>query len=156
MNPNISPDQFEVPPAKRQKLVGNPRGVTPLASHSRHRSGSIQSLATIPDEVVASPGEKSVSPTATKSRRVRTGCLTCRERHLKCDEAAPDCLNCRKSNRECKRGVRLNFIDVQVRDPPLLPPTPDWAGELSLAMAVLRHVSLCRVWRLTFSSAIPG
>lgn len=127
MNPNITPDQFEAPPAKRQKLVG-PRGVTPLAGHSRHRSSSIQSLATIPDET-ASPGEKPVSPTATKSRRVRTGCLTCRERHLKCDEATPDCLNCRKSSRECKRGVRLNFIDVQVRDPPLIPPTPDWAGK---------------------------
>lgn len=32
-----------------------------------------------------------------KSRRVRTGCLTCRERHLKCDEALHRCQNCRKS-----------------------------------------------------------
>ncbi|KAL2159494.1 hypothetical protein VTH06DRAFT_2499 [Thermothelomyces fergusii] len=29
-------------------------------------------------------------PAAAKSKRVRTGCLTCRERHLKCDEGAPD------------------------------------------------------------------
>ncbi|KAI1266988.1 hypothetical protein F5Y18DRAFT_353870 [Xylariaceae sp. FL1019] len=49
-----------------------------------------------------------------KSKRVRTGCLTCRERHLKCDEEWPDCRNCRKSNRECKRGIRLNFIEVKV------------------------------------------
>ncbi|KAK8105078.1 C6 zinc finger domain-containing protein [Apiospora kogelbergensis] len=58
-----------------------------------------------------------------KSRRVRTG-----ERHLKCDEATPDCLNCRKSNRECKRGVRLNFIDLTCKEPPiLLPPTDEWS-----------------------------
>ncbi|KAI0482960.1 hypothetical protein GGR56DRAFT_663633 [Xylariaceae sp. FL0804] len=63
----------------------------------------------------------------TKSRRVRTGCLTCRERHLKCDEAMPDCRNCRKSNRECKRGVRLNFIDMTCKKPPYIPPTAEWA-----------------------------
>ncbi|TLS28609.1 hypothetical protein PpBr36_01416 [Pyricularia pennisetigena] len=64
---------------------------------------------------------------ANKPRRVRTGCLTCRERHLKCDEGTPDCLNCRKSNRECKRGVRLNFIDVQVKSPPYIPSTAEWS-----------------------------
>ncbi|KAI0022503.1 hypothetical protein F4780DRAFT_176644 [Xylariomycetidae sp. FL0641] len=62
-----------------------------------------------------------------KSRRVRTGCLTCRERHLKCDEGTPDCINCRKSNRECKRGVRLNFIDMTCKEPPYIPPTDEWA-----------------------------
>ncbi|KIW01853.1 uncharacterized protein PV09_06702 [Verruconis gallopava] len=65
------------------------------------------------------------SPTS-KPRRVRTGCLTCRERHLKCDEAQPVCQNCRKSNRQCKRGVRLNFIDTQVRTPPRMAPVRDW------------------------------
>lgn len=69
----------------------------------------------------------SASPAAGKSKRVRTGCLTCRERHLKCDEGLPECNNCRKSNRECRRGIRLNFIDVQVKDPPCVPPTADWS-----------------------------
>ena len=63
---------------------------------------------------------------ASKPRRVRTGCLTCRERHLKCDEAQPLCQNCRKSNRQCKRGVRLNFIDTTVRQPPIMTPIHDW------------------------------
>jgi hypothetical protein len=53
-----------------------------------------------------------------KSKRVRTGCLTCRERHLKCDEALPRCQNCSKSGRTCKRGVRLNFIDTQTLPSP--------------------------------------
>lgn len=60
-----------------------------------------------------------------KPKRVRTGCLTCRERHLKCDEGLPTCLNCRKSSRECKRGVRLNFIDTQCEAPPKLAPNDD-------------------------------
>jgi hypothetical protein len=57
-----------------------------------------------------------------KSKRVRTGCLTCRERHLKCDEASPRCQNCQKSDRQCKRGIRLNFIDTQVAAPPYIVP----------------------------------
>lgn len=65
---------------------------------------------------------------ADKPKRVRTGCLTCRERHLKCDEGLPNCQNCRKSSRECKRGVRLNFIDTTVKSKHIIPPTNDWKG----------------------------
>lgn len=62
---------------------------------------------------------RSVAKTGkSKSRRVRTGCLTCRERHLKCDEALGRCQNCRKSDRVCRRGIRLNFIDTQTVTPP--------------------------------------
>lgn len=64
----------------------------------------------------------SVHTAVSKPRRVRTGCLTCRERHLKCDEALPRCQNCQKSDRLCKRGVRLNFIDTQVAAPPYAAP----------------------------------
>lgn len=60
----------------------------------------------------------------TKSTRTRTGCLTCRDRHLKCDEGSPSCQNCLKSNRECRKGMRINWIDTQVKAPPhLIPPT---------------------------------
>jgi hypothetical protein len=61
----------------------------------------------------------------TKARRSRTGCFTCRQRHLKCDEAVGKCLNCRKSDRVCRRGVRLNFIDIQTVAPPHLVARPD-------------------------------
>ena len=77
---------------------------------------------------VAAAAAVPTAPAGSKSRRVRTGCLTCRERHLKCDEGLPDCHNCRKSNRECKRGVRLNFIDITVKKPPYMPPTVEWSG----------------------------
>lgn len=56
---------------------------------------------------------------ASKPKRVRTGCLTCRERHLKCDEGLPECNNCKKSNRVCKRGLKLNFIDTWAEQPPI-------------------------------------
>jgi chemotaxis protein histidine kinase CheA len=62
---------------------------------------------------VSAPSNIASSTSASKPKRVRTGCLTCRERHLKCDEAPGECMNCRKSQRECRRGVRLNFIDTK-------------------------------------------
>ena len=67
--------------------------------------------------------------TVAKPKRVRTGCLTCRERHLKCDEALPICLNCKKSNRDCKRGMKLNFIDTKVEDTQIVPPGAEWKIE---------------------------
>ncbi|KAI9827167.1 MAG: hypothetical protein M1832_005303 [Thelocarpon impressellum] len=79
------------------------------------------------------------TPPSNRPKRVRTGeCgsdpfemalltdLTCRERHLKCDEGMPLCQNCRKSNRLCKRGVRLNFIDTQVKSPPVMQTSNEW------------------------------
>lgn len=81
-------------------------------------------MATAENALRNEPGESAAA--AARPKRVRTGCLTCRERHLKCDEGLPDCVNCRKSNRPCKRGVRLNFIDTQVKTPPITPPTQEW------------------------------
>jgi Fungal Zn(2)-Cys(6) binuclear cluster domain/Fungal specific transcription factor domain len=76
-----------------------------------------------------SPGDGTeAAATVAKPKRVRTGCLTCRSRHLKCDEGTPICQNCRKSNRPCERGIRLNFIDTTTPKAPihLIPPTRDW------------------------------
>lgn len=73
---------------------------------------------------IRSGRKKSSDTPEIKARRVRTGCLTCRQRHLKCDEAVGRCLNCRKSDRVCRRGVRLNFIDTQTVAPPYLVARP--------------------------------
>jgi hypothetical protein len=121
---NSSPiDPFEPRPAKRRRLSPADTHLSPRLERSPPAQAA-EAASAVPDRpAVAAP-----PAAAAKPKRVRTGCLTCRERHLKCDEAAPDCLNCRKSNRECKRGVRLNFIDVQVRSPPYVPPAVEWSG----------------------------
>ncbi|KAH7382509.1 hypothetical protein DE146DRAFT_230062 [Phaeosphaeria sp. MPI-PUGE-AT-0046c] len=41
------------------------------------------------------PGEQ------VKHRRTRSGCFTCRQRRVKCDENHPTCERCRKGQREC-------------------------------------------------------
>ncbi|GAB7334437.1 hypothetical protein MBLNU13_g06440t1 [Cladosporium sp. NU13] len=37
-----------------------------------------------------------------KHRRTRSGCFTCRQRRVKCDETRPMCERCRKGKRECE------------------------------------------------------
>ena len=138
---NRSPSEhFEASPPKRQKLSGprhsEPTKV-PTQRHAPTKSMDLKSVraGSVPERGQSRDGQGGTQtgappagPAAGKSKRVRTGCLTCRERHLKCDEGLPDCNNCRKSSRECKRGVRLNFIDIQVKNPAIIPPTADWSG----------------------------
>ncbi|GAB1318631.1 Adhesion and hyphal regulator 1 [Madurella fahalii] len=107
--------QYDASPARRQ---GFPRIRLPSTPR-------IKTISRDGSSTGRKPG-LSASPVADKSKRVRTGCLTCRERHLKCDEGLPDCNNCLKSKRECKRGLRLNFIDIQVKEPPCMAPTAEW------------------------------
>ncbi|KXL43359.1 hypothetical protein M433DRAFT_75059 [Acidomyces richmondensis BFW] len=40
-------------------------------------------------------------PDHVKHRRTRSGCYTCRQRRIKCDETHPICDRCRKGKREC-------------------------------------------------------
>jgi len=98
-----------------------------MPKHSSQRS-TPTTIRNSPDESNIDAPVAGIAPgSAGKPKRVRTGCLTCRERHLKCDEGIPICQNCKKSSRKCKRGVRLNFIDIKCDQPPhLLPPVHDW------------------------------
>lgn len=144
-------DQFEMPTAKRQRVSDGavarrpsqaPTNLTQSPNHQgamaepspvqfrgNNTSQGHQSAESRRQSEILEPGAAAPSPVMSKPRRVRTGCLTCRNRHLKCDEAMPICLNCRKSNRKCERGVRLNFIDLKVEQPPYLLPPVDWKGK---------------------------
>ncbi|KAF7559655.1 hypothetical protein G7046_g4488 [Stylonectria norvegica] len=49
---------------------------------------------------------------ANTRKRTKTGCLTCRKRRIKCDEARPICNNCIKSKRQCEGySQRVVFKD---------------------------------------------
>lgn len=62
--------------------------------------------------------------TTVKRSRTRSGCFTCRDRHMKCDEQLPVCQNCLTSKRKCIRGVRLNFTLYTFYDPKESMPDP--------------------------------
>ncbi|KAL7807438.1 fungal-specific transcription factor domain-containing protein [Trichoderma gracile] len=43
-----------------------------------------------------------MAPAQEVHRRVRTGCTTCRKRHMKCDERKPQCRHCEVGGRDCE------------------------------------------------------
>ncbi|KAK2749490.1 C6 zinc finger domain protein [Colletotrichum kahawae] len=42
----------------------------------------------------------------TKNTKSRSGCVTCKKRRIRCDEAKPSCLNCAKSKRTCEGYIQ--------------------------------------------------
>ncbi|KAF5981513.1 transcriptional regulatory protein moc3 [Fusarium bulbicola] len=57
--------------------------------------------------------------------RVRSGCLTCRARKVKCDEGKPVCNNCTRLHRQCTYKPRVLFRQTASADnsPPVQPPS---------------------------------
>lgn len=53
----------------------------------------------------------SLQPSRTRKRactsKVRTGCITCKERRVKCDEVKPTCLRCTRAGQMCKGYMPL-------------------------------------------------
>jgi hypothetical protein len=105
--------------------VPNLAADTPTARPTRRASSNLAPGAYIDDmryEGVSMSTPKAVNVEVTKvlavsvvskPKRVRMACLTCSEKHLKCDEGLPYCLNCQNSNQTCKRHDENKQIDDQ-------------------------------------------
>lgn len=62
-------------------------------------------------------------PQHTKRTKTFTGCWTCRERKVKCDEASPHCRQCRRKGLTCQGyNTRLQWL------PPVLSCAVDSSG----------------------------
>src|SRR5271170_162865 len=80
-----------------------------------------------------------IKRTRVHKPKVRTGCLTCKIRRVKCDETKPFCLKCTKSGRRCDGYVPLKtwVFEVRTRDesssssPPLISsPSSDYSDPM--------------------------
>lgn len=74
---------------------------------ANNNQGVSFSLYPIPHQKINSfvtPNAAALKPLRKRafSKRSKTGCLTCRERRIKCDECKPKCKNGEKSKRSCK------------------------------------------------------
>lgn len=74
-----------------------------------------------------------------KKKRRKTGCLTCRARRVKCDEAKPKCERCLASNVEClgyqqKRQIAIQCAQLQPTAcvPGAVPLADEQNGQLAL------------------------
>ena len=52
-----------------------------------------------------------------KTSRVRTGCITCRKRRIKCDEARPTCDRCRNANFRCEGYEGPRSVHNEISSP---------------------------------------
>ncbi|KKK16767.1 hypothetical protein AOCH_001773 [Aspergillus ochraceoroseus] len=57
-------------------------------------------------------------------KRTKTGCLTCRQRRIKCGEEKPVCKNCIKSKRECKGYAQRLIFKAPLGIPGIRKPIP--------------------------------
>ncbi|KAK1997381.1 hypothetical protein LX36DRAFT_749754 [Colletotrichum falcatum] len=63
------------------------------------------------------------------SRKVRTGCVTCKIRRVKCDEAKPSCNRCTTSGRHCDGYTPINSSELQHYRPYRVFPGASQPGE---------------------------
>ncbi|KAG0677610.1 hypothetical protein C6P40_003472 [Pichia californica] len=71
------------------------------SSSDSEDSSSNQSSKIKRSKSIKSNSKKPKKETPPEKRRVRTGCLTCRSKHKKCDETKPVCKFCQSKNLQC-------------------------------------------------------
>ncbi|KAJ5138606.1 uncharacterized protein N7515_003454 [Penicillium bovifimosum] len=124
-------DMYHNSGAQAQAPIGSPlpNNMPPMASMGQYMTGYPSNMgqgnAQMRYQLPGDPN-KMLSGNRHKKevkRRTKTGCLTCRKRRIKCDEAHPVCRNCVKSKREC-----LGYDPVfrtQASTPSAIQPAPN-------------------------------
>ncbi|KAK1989912.1 C6 zinc finger protein [Colletotrichum falcatum] len=52
------------------------------------------------------PTTRPLKASRRQAPKTRTGCITCKKRHVRCDEGKPACENCARSKRECEGYIQ--------------------------------------------------
>ncbi|KAL5047214.1 hypothetical protein BDW71DRAFT_180509 [Aspergillus fruticulosus] len=74
--------------------------VSPISANLPDTKPSLESAT--PDQPNKNVATVQLALAKAPRKRTKTGCLTCRQRRIKCGEEKPVCKNCTKSKRECK------------------------------------------------------
>lgn len=104
--------------SNKQRNV-EPKNVKSDSAVSKHNS----MMKSIPKPVVndAMENNTSVKPTTQAKPVQMPGCLTCRQRHLKCSRSQPVCQQCIKSKYICywkKEGTKFSDYDITLTTVP--------------------------------------
>ncbi|KHO00691.1 uncharacterized protein MAM_01469 [Metarhizium album ARSEF 1941] len=75
---------------------------------ARRTSNPASSSGTVVGSSAGDAEAKATQRVKKWAPKVRTGCLTCRARHVKCDEGKPECYRCVSSRRPCKGYQELS------------------------------------------------
>ncbi|KAF1819038.1 uncharacterized protein K489DRAFT_345817 [Dissoconium aciculare CBS 342.82] len=91
--PLASPTIFQPDPLHTQTF--------PSAEYDGYSNFPETGQAILPANNAQRRKRRPLGPEHTKHRRTRSGCYTCRQRRVKCDETHPICERCQKGGREC-------------------------------------------------------
>src|SRR4051812_4251033 len=85
---------------------------SPVGEQGERGRSNVKSLPTTVHISRSDPssGNPSNQP-LTIAPRSRKGCLTCRNRHMKCDEGKPSCQSCIRRGLDCDYRYRFKFQD---------------------------------------------
>lgn len=102
--PKVLARRSSSPPATNQRDAECRQDLTNAANARRHRSDTATSETEVRSRRIrVTKGKAKFIPNRVKRYHERSlaGCLTCRKRRVKCDEAKPVCQRCASGDREC-------------------------------------------------------
>ena len=73
---------------------------------------------------------------------LRSACLACIERKMRCDEQIPTCGNCQRMRTECKRGAPLCFTRASSKPTLFIPPPENALRLCELAITIMAHLDI--------------
>ncbi|KAH6657057.1 hypothetical protein BKA67DRAFT_554111 [Truncatella angustata] len=92
------------------------------------------------------PKQKRIRKSRSRGLRTKSGCLTCRKRHKKCDERRPSCGPCSISSRDCLYAdgdgpihIQSNKLSQQIEASP--PTNPSLRKEMNIPQTALEAPS---------------
>ena len=95
---------------------------------------------------------QAINPSARTSKKM-SRCLTCRERHLKCDQRMPRCRNCKQKDQDCKRALPSN---APITKPSKLPPWQPAVGIIKLCALTVTMMKQLDTKKATHRELLEG
>ncbi|KAF3057829.1 hypothetical protein CFAM422_012134 [Trichoderma lentiforme] len=121
----VSAENSYQTPAATPTGSPDPDGMEPSSSSSSIGLSMASAIGRDGGSVSGSGSEAPKKRNRRSNPKVKTGCLNCKQRRIKCDEMRPACSQCVRSKKECtgypapSRGTRA-ALDVRIAPKPLV------------------------------------
>ncbi|KAJ4362505.1 Protein png1 [Neocucurbitaria cava] len=134
----LAESRMEDRAAEKRESFTDSQATDSRSLNSSHKGKGIDESTPLAEDNHSDAGE--LSPTAITGytadskmrRKTQTGCLPCRERHIKCGEEHPSCANCTRSERRCEgynSGV-ISKLHVESQNRPYSVPPSQGSGAI--------------------------
>ena len=117
-------------------------------SHGRNLQMCVKNLT----DKVQLIGMESMLPLSRRKRtskpKVKSGCFTCKARHLKCDEGKPRCQQCQRDDLDCEGYIEEKTPSEKPKPPCLAILTQLYGASSCCSCLTKRRILLMPLWLL--------